>query len=61
MELGRFLADHLNRVLREKGSGRARGNGPGVAGSGASVAFAVADHQVAHVYVNDRARGEVRI
>ncbi len=53
---------HLNRVLREKGFLAVREEmGHELLDAGASAAFAVADHQVAHVYVNDRARmGEVR-
>src|ERR1051325_2491104 len=53
---------HLNRVLREKGLLAVREEmGRELLDPGASVAFAVADHQVAHVYVNDRSRvNEVR-
>ena len=53
---------HLNRVLREKGLITVREElGRELLDAGASKAFAVADHQVAHVYVNDPARlGEVR-
>ena len=56
-------AVHVNRALREKGLLRVRPeeHGREVLDAGASAAFAVADHQVAHVYVNDRSRlGEVR-
>ena len=45
---------HLNRVLREHGLITVREElGLEVLDPGASAAFAVADHQVAHVYVND--------
>jgi predicted AlkP superfamily pyrophosphatase or phosphodiesterase len=48
---------HLNRVLREKGFIAVREElGLDVLDPGASAAFAVADHQVAHVYVNDRSK-----
>jgi predicted AlkP superfamily pyrophosphatase or phosphodiesterase len=48
---------HLNRVLREHGLIAVREElGHEMLDPGASVAFAVADHQVAHVYVNDRSR-----
>jgi predicted AlkP superfamily pyrophosphatase or phosphodiesterase len=53
---------HLNRVLRERGLIAVRVElGHEMLDPGASAAFAVADHQVAHVYVNDRTRlDEVR-
>lgn len=53
---------HLNRVLREKGLLAVRDEvGRDVLDAGESRAFAVADHQVAHVYVNDPScRDEVR-
>ncbi len=53
---------HINRVLREKGWITVREElGLEVIDCGASKAFAVADHQVAHVYVNDPAiHNEVR-
>lgn len=53
---------HINRALREHGFIAVREElGGELLDAGASAAFAVADHQVAHVYVNDRARlGEVR-
>ncbi len=53
---------HLNRILRERGLIAVREElGREVLDAGASAAFAVADHQIAHVYVNDPARrGEVR-
>jgi predicted AlkP superfamily pyrophosphatase or phosphodiesterase len=45
---------HLNRVLRDAGLLRVREEmGLELLDPGASAAFAVADHQVAHVYVND--------
>ncbi|MGI4828361.1 MAG: alkaline phosphatase family protein [Janthinobacterium lividum] len=50
---------HLNRVLREHGLIAVREElGRELLDAGASKAFAVADHQVAHVYVNDPARLE---
>ncbi len=46
---------HLNRVLRQAGLLRVRVElGRELLDAGDSAAFAVADHQVAHVYVNDR-------
>jgi predicted AlkP superfamily pyrophosphatase or phosphodiesterase len=46
---------HINRVLRESGWIRVREElGLEVLDPGASTAFAVADHQIAHVYVNDK-------
>ena len=46
---------HLNRALREAGLLAIRTEqGRELLDAGASAAFAVADHQVAHVYVNDR-------
>ena len=48
---------HLNRVLREHGLLTVRDElGGELLDAGASTAFAVADHQVAHVYVNDPAQ-----
>jgi len=49
---------HLNRVLREAGMIQVREEleGREILDPGASTAFAVADHQVAHIYVNDPAR-----
>ena len=45
---------HLNRILRENGLITVRKEaGREILDPGASIAFAVADHQVAHVYVND--------
>ncbi len=50
---------HLNRVLREAGLVQVREElGRELLDAGASAAFAVADHQVAHVYVNDRSQLE---
>lgn len=53
---------HINRVLREKGWITVKDElGLEQLDCGASQAFAVADHQVAHVYVNDQSiLGEVR-
>lgn len=48
---------HLNRALREAGLLTVREElGRELLDAGASAAFAVADHQVAHVYVNDRSQ-----
>ncbi|MFM9114600.1 MAG: alkaline phosphatase family protein [Planctomycetota bacterium] len=48
---------HLNRVLRAAGLVEVREElGRELLDAGASAAFAVADHQVAHVYVNDRSQ-----
>jgi predicted AlkP superfamily pyrophosphatase or phosphodiesterase len=48
---------HINRVLRQQGLVAVREElGLDVLDPGASAAFAVADHQVAHVYVNDPAK-----
>ena len=45
---------HLNRVLRENGLLTVREElGRELLDPGASIAFAVADHQIAHIYVND--------
>jgi predicted AlkP superfamily pyrophosphatase or phosphodiesterase len=53
---------HVNRMLRERGFIATREElGLELLDAGASAAFAVADHQIAHVYVNDPARiAEVR-
>ncbi len=53
---------HLNRVLREHGLLAVRNElGHEMIDPGASAAFAVADNQVAHIYVNDRSKAlEVR-
>ncbi len=48
---------HINRVLREAGLLAVRDElGTDALDAGASEAFAVADHQVAHVYVRESAR-----
>jgi predicted AlkP superfamily pyrophosphatase or phosphodiesterase len=48
---------HLNRVLREHGLIAVREElGHEMLDPGASAAFAVADHQVAHIYVNDASK-----
>src|SRR5581483_2351927 len=48
---------HINRELRERGLVTVRMElGRELLDPGASAAFAVADHQVAHIYVNDLAR-----
>jgi predicted AlkP superfamily pyrophosphatase or phosphodiesterase len=45
---------HINRILRENGLLTVREElGRELLDAGASKAFAVADHQIAHVYVND--------
>src|SRR5690606_40083941 len=50
-------AVHLNRVLRQAGLLSVREElGRELLDPGASAAFAVADHQVAHVYVKDAQR-----
>jgi len=50
-------AVHINRVLREAGWLSIRDElGSDTLDPGASEAFAVADHQIAHVYVRDHAR-----
>ena len=53
---------HLNRLFREQGWLAIKDElGLEMLDAGASKAFAVADHQVAHVYVNDQTiRGQVR-
>jgi predicted AlkP superfamily pyrophosphatase or phosphodiesterase len=53
---------HLNRLFRTKGWITVKEElGLELLDAGASRAFAVADHQVAHVYINDRSlTGEVR-
>ncbi|MGB7394983.1 MAG: nucleotide pyrophosphatase/phosphodiesterase family protein [Pricia sp.] len=53
---------HLNRILRSKGYLAIRmERGLELLDAGASSAFAVADHQIAHVYLNDlSAKGEVK-
>jgi predicted AlkP superfamily pyrophosphatase or phosphodiesterase len=48
---------HLNRVLRDNGLITLREEmGRELLDAGASAAFAVADHQVAHIYVNDKSK-----
>lgn len=48
---------HINRVLRDAGFLKVRTErGLELLDAGASSAFAVADHQVAHVYVNDQSK-----
>jgi len=48
---------HVNRVLRQAGHLAVRSEmGREVLDAGASDAFAVADHQVAHIYVNDMSK-----
>lgn len=64
-EYGITAADgavHINRVLRQAGFIQVRPEaGLETLDAGASEAFAVADHQIAHVYVNNRARlGDVK-
>jgi predicted AlkP superfamily pyrophosphatase or phosphodiesterase len=54
-------AVHINRVLREAGLLAIRTEqGRELLDAGASRAFAVADHQVAHVYVRDAPVGDVK-
>ena len=55
-------AIHVNRILRQVGMIAVRTElGRELLDAGASAAFAVSDHQVAHVYVKDPARlGEVK-
>ncbi|MBW3634855.1 MAG: alkaline phosphatase family protein [Armatimonadetes bacterium] len=48
---------HLNRLLREQGLLAVREElGLELLDAGASAAFAVADHQVAHIYINDASK-----
>jgi predicted AlkP superfamily pyrophosphatase or phosphodiesterase len=48
---------HINRILRENGLLQIRTErGLELLDAGASSAFAVADHQVAHIYVNDQSK-----
>ena len=53
---------HLNRILRSKGYIAIRQErGLELLDAGASKVFAVADHQIAHIYLNDASlKGEVR-
>lgn len=56
-------AIHINRALRQAGLIRVRPEefGREILDAGASPAFAVADHQIAHIYIQDAARlGEVK-
>jgi len=44
---------HINRVLRKKGYLKVRNESRGeILDAGTSTAFAVSDHQIAHIYVN---------
>ncbi len=48
---------HINRALRQHGLVQVRDEmGHEVFDPGASAAFAIADHQIAHVYVNDESK-----
>lgn len=48
---------HLNRILRKEGLVAIREeNGLELLDAGQSTAFAMADHQVAHIYINDRTK-----
>ncbi|MGX1930141.1 alkaline phosphatase family protein [Flagellimonas sp. 2504JD4-2] len=48
---------HINRLLRKEGYIHVREeNGLEILDAGASEAFAMADHQIAHVYVNDKTK-----
>jgi predicted AlkP superfamily pyrophosphatase or phosphodiesterase len=50
---------HLNRILRENGLLQIRiERGLELLDAGASKAFAVADHQIAHIYINDASSKE---
>lgn len=50
---------HVNRVLREYGLLKVKNElGRELLDAGASDAFAVADHQIAHIYINNEARRE---
>ena len=50
---------HINRLLREQGYIKIREeNGLEILDAGISEAFAMADHQIAHVYVNDHSKLE---
>ncbi|MGB7302249.1 MAG: nucleotide pyrophosphatase/phosphodiesterase family protein, partial [Burkholderiaceae bacterium] len=56
-------AVHINRALRQAGliAVRPEEHGREILDPGASAAFALADHQIAHIYVNDHSRiNEVR-
>jgi predicted AlkP superfamily pyrophosphatase or phosphodiesterase len=50
---------HINRILRENGLLAVRiENGHELLDGGASKAFAAADHQIAHVYINEKSQKE---
>jgi hypothetical protein len=50
---------HINRILRENGLISVRlENGYELLDGGASKAFAAADHQIAHIYINDLSQKE---
>ncbi len=50
---------HINRILRRADYIRVRvENGLELLDAGASPAFAVADHQIAHIYIKDKSRKE---
>ena len=50
---------HINRLLREHGYIKIRNeNGLELLDAGISDAFAMADHQIAHVYINDKSKIE---
>jgi predicted AlkP superfamily pyrophosphatase or phosphodiesterase len=50
---------HVNRILRKEDYIRVRvENGLELLDAGASPAFAVADHQIAHIYIKDKTRKE---
>ncbi|NND33605.1 MAG: alkaline phosphatase family protein [Saprospiraceae bacterium] len=50
---------HINRILRKAGLINVRSeNGLEILDAGQSKAFALADHQVAHIYINDLAKKE---
>lgn len=50
---------HINRILRENGLLAVRlESGHELLDGGASKAFAAADHQIAHVYINDKSQKE---
>ncbi len=52
---------HLNRIFRERGWLTVKDElGLEILDAGASKVFAVADHQVAHIYLNDRGAGKIR-
>ncbi|MCB0668208.1 MAG: alkaline phosphatase family protein [Saprospiraceae bacterium] len=48
---------HINRILRQEGLVRVRmENGLELLDAGQSAAFAMADHQIAHIYINDASK-----